>query len=115
MTLMEFINNKTNNAYKDFKLVSVIFEESTRNCTFKFMYKESIKSDDKEKLSRLIQEYISDDVNIIVKCKKAYVDSDLVKDIITNYIGRNLTSVVGIAKDNINVEINIVKGANFIK
>ncbi len=106
MTLIDFINKKTNNAYKDFKLVSVIFEESSRNCTFKFMYKDSIKSDDKDKLTKLIHEYISDDVNVIVKCKKAYVDSDLVKDIIVNFVHRNLTSVVGFEKSNIDVKLD---------
>lgn len=111
MNLLEFINNKTNNAYKDFKLVSVIFEESTRNCTFKFMYKDDMKSTDKDNLVKLIEEYVQEDVNIIVKCKKAYVDIDLVKDIIVNYIGRNYNSVIiGFDKDNI--DVNIDSGIN---
>lgn len=106
MKLIQFINEKTNNAYKDFKLVSVIFDEKMKECTFKFLYKDTIKDDDKTTLTNLIKEYLKEDVSVIVKCKKAYVDNDLVLDVIFNFITRNFNSIgVDFLKDNIHVSI----------
>lgn len=106
MKLLEYINQKTNNAYKDFKLVSVIFDEKLRELTFKFLYKDTIKEDDKDNLFNLVSEYIDSDVKIIIKCKKAYIDTDLVRDVIYNFIFKHFASVgVDFEKKNINVEI----------
>ena len=107
MKILDFINEKTNNAYKDFKLVSVIFDEKTKECVFKFLYKDAIKEQDKDTLKQYISEYLNADVNIIVKCKKAYIDSDLVKDILYNFITRNFASIgIDFQKKNISVSIN---------
>lgn len=107
MKILDYINQKTDNAYKDYKLVSVIFDESSRDLTFKFLYKDELYNDAKEVLSKLIQEYFDESVNIIIKCKKAYVDCDLVRDVIYNFITKNFASVsVGLDKSAINVEIN---------
>lgn len=106
MKLLDFINEKTNNAYKDFKLVSVIFDEKLKACTFKFLYKNTMQDDDKEKLTNLIKEYIKEDVEIIVKCKKAYIDNELVLDVIFNFITKNFNSIgVDFVKENIKVDI----------
>lgn len=106
MKLLDFINKNTNNAYLDFKLVSVIFDKSTRDCTFKFLYKNEIKDEDKPTLKSLLEKYLPYDVNVIVKCKKAYVDVDLVKDVLFNFISRNYNSVaVDLNKSDILVEI----------
>ena len=94
MKLLEFINNKTNNAYKDYKLVSVIFDENKIECTFKFLYKNEITEEDKDNLHNLVTEYLNNEqVNVVIKCKKAYLDCDLVNDVIYNFIYRNYTSV----------------------
>ena len=107
MKILEYINNKTNNAYKDFKLVSVIFDKSEKECTFKFLYKDTCKEDDRETLSRLIKEYMDEDVSIVVKLKKAYVDDGLVKTIFNNYISRHNASLAeNFSTDDIKVEIN---------
>ena len=87
MKLLEFINNKTNNAYKDYKLVSVIFDENKIECTFKFLYKNEITEEDKDNLHNLVTEYLNNEqVNVVIKCKKAYLDCDLVNDVIYNFI-----------------------------
>jgi len=113
MKILEFINEKTNNAYKDYKLVSVIFDENTKDCVFKFLYKDQLQ--DKEILQKLIEEYINSNVNIIVKCKKAYIDNDLVKDILYNFIIKNFASIgVDFKKDNINVNIDDTINAKII-
>lgn len=107
MDLLNYINKQTNNAYLDFKLVSVIFDRKNKDCVFKFLYKNEIKDDDKSKLTDLIKDYLPQDVNVIVKCKKAYVDKDLVRDIISNFITKNYSSVsVDFDKNDIDVEID---------
>ena len=51
-------------------------------------------------------EYIKENVNIIIKCKKAYVNSDLVRDVIFNFVVRNYSSIeVNFSKKDINVEL----------
>ena len=106
MKLLDFINNKTNNAYIDFKLVSVIFDEKSHDLIFKFLYKNEIKNEDKQILTNLIKQYINKDVNIIVKCKKAYIDCDLVREVVYNFIKKNFASVaVNLNKEQIKVEI----------
>ncbi len=91
--LLQFINERQDNAYKDFKLVSVIFDESKKQCTFKFLYRYEIRDNDRRILTDLIDEYLGADVKIIVKCKKAYVDNDLVRDIIYNFVVQNYASI----------------------
>ena len=59
MKLLDVINNKTNNAYKDFKLVSVIFDKSNIECTFKFLYKNEI-SDDEDDVKVFVPEVPSE-------------------------------------------------------
>lgn len=107
MRLLDFINEKHNNAYKDFKLVSVIFDEKEKSCTFKFLYKDTIKEEDRTILASAIKQYLKEDVNVIVKCKKAYVDSTLVQDVIYNFIVRNFSSIgVDFVKENIKVVVD---------
>lgn len=107
MKILDFINDKTDNAYKDFKLVSVIFDEKTKDCVFKFLYKNEINDNNKEELKLLIDQYLDSDVNVIIKCKKAYIDNDLVKDIIYNFIIRNFASIgIDFKKDNVSVNID---------
>ncbi|MBQ7352058.1 MAG: 3'-5' exoribonuclease [Clostridia bacterium] len=108
MKLLDYINEKTNDAYKDFKLVSVIFDENTLECTFKFLYKESMPEDAKATLTSLIKTYINQDsVNVVVKCKRAYIDCDLVRDVIFNFIIRNFNSIgIDFTKDRIEVSIS---------
>ena len=111
MKLLDFINEKTNNAYKEFKLVSVIFDEETKECLFKFLYKDIINDGDKDRLITLIKEYFKEDVPIVVKCKKAYIDIDLIKDIVHNYIINNYNSV-GIDFDKDRIIVNISDSIN---
>lgn len=107
MKLLDYINSKTNNAYEGFKLVSVIFDKSAKECTFKFLYRDECKEDDRVTLARLIKEYMGEEVGVIVKLKKAYIDDDLVKTVICNYISRHSSSISdGITKDDITVEID---------
>jgi len=107
MKILDFINKKTNNAYKDFKLVSVIFDESAKSCTFKFLYLNDMKDECRDELSKLVSEYINADIDVIIKCKKAYVDNDLVKDVLYNFITKHYASVaVDFDKEFIEVGID---------
>ena len=106
MKLLNYINEKTNNAYKYFKLVSVIFDKSNKQCVFKFLYQNEIPDDAKDILTKLIDDYLGNKVEVVVKCKKAYLDVDLVKTVLFNFITKNYASVSGFEKNNINVEID---------
>lgn len=106
MKILDYINKKTNNAYIDFKLVSVIFDRNSHDLTFKFLYKNELKDDDKVTLTKLINEYLPQKVNVIVKCKKAYVDKDLIRDVIYNFIIKHYSSVASdLTKSDILVEL----------
>ena len=48
---------------------------------------------DKYTLYSLIDKYFDSDINIIVKCKKAYIDNDLVRDILYNFIIKNFNNL----------------------
>lgn len=107
MKLLDYINEKSNNTYKDFKLVSVIFDENNKSLVFKFLYKDEFLPSYKDELQKLVSDYINNDVEIIIKCKKAYIDNDLVKDVIYNFIYRHYASVgVDFTKQNIDVAID---------
>lgn len=107
MKLLDFINSKSDNAYKDFKLVSVIFDEKTNECIFKFLYRDIIRDNDREILHDLIAQYINeDDVKVVVKCKHAYIDNDLVRDVLFNFITKHYSSIgIDFCKDNILIDI----------
>lgn len=110
MKLLDFINENSNNAYKDFKLVSVIFDEKNMELTFKFLYKDTIRDEDRGVLHDLITKYIGQkDVKIVVKCKRAYIDEDLVREVLYNFITRNYSSI-GIDFKKENLDINIIDG-----
>lgn len=111
MKLLDYINSKTNNAYEGFKLVSVIFDRSAKECTFKFLYRDECKDDDRVTLAKYIKEYMGEEVGVIVKLKKAYIDNDLIKTVVCNYISRHCSSISdSITKDDISVEIDTTIG-----
>jgi len=107
MRLLDFINEKTNDAYKDYKLVSVIFDKKNKECTFKFLYKNETGDDAKRLLTELIKEFLHEDsIAVVVKCKKAYADKELVRDVLYNFLMRNYASVcVDFDKNNIKTEV----------
>ena len=108
MRLLDFINEKSNNAYKDYKLVSVIFDKRNRECTFKFLYKNETNEEAKQLLNDLIKDFLQEDgVTVVVKCKKAYADKDLVRDVLYNFLMRNYASVcVDFDKHNIKADVS---------
>lgn len=107
MKILDYINKQTNNAYKDFKLVSVIFDKNLRECTFKFLYKNELKENDKCTLQKLIKDYLPQDVGVVIKCKKAYVDCELVRDVLYNFVTKHYSSVASdFEKEDITVTID---------
>ncbi len=107
MKILDFINKNTNDTYKDFKLVSVIFDEESLDLTCKFLYKDSMPDDAKNVLCELIKKYLNESsINVIVKCKKAYVDENLVRDVLYNFISKNFTSI-GLDFDKSRIDVKI--------
>ena len=107
MKLLDYINQNTNDAYRDYKLVSIIFDEEKNELTFKFLYKEEMADNAKDELYKLISKYINEPaVKIVIKCKKAYIDESLVRDVLYNFISKNFTSIgLDFKKSRIDVSI----------
>ncbi len=107
MNILDYINQNTDDAYKDFKLVSVIFDEEKIELICKFLYKDTIKENAREELHKLISKYFDEpQVNIIVKCKKAYIDEGLVRDVLYNFIIKNFNSI-GLDFDKSRIDVKI--------
>ena len=61
----------------------------------------------KDELHQLISQYFDEpQLNIIIKCKKAYIDEDLVRDVLYNFIIRNFTSI-GLDFDKSRISVKI--------
>ena len=108
MKLLDYINQNTNDTYKDYKLVSVLFDEENRELTFHFLYKDEMAENAKSELYDLIGKYFNEpNVKIVIKCKKAYIDESLVRDVLYNFIIRNFNSIgLDFAKTRIKVTIS---------
>ena len=107
MNILDYINQNTNDAYKDFKLVSVIFDEEKLELTCKFLYKDTIADNAREELYDLITKYFNEPkIKVVVKCKKAYIDEGLVRDVLYNFIIKNFNSIgLDFEKSRIDVTI----------
>ena len=110
MNILDYINQNTNDAYKDFKLVSVIFDEENLELTCKFLYKDTIEDNARDELHKLICDYFNEPkVKVVVKCKKAYIDESLVRDVLYNFIIKNFNSI-GLDFDKSSTSINFSSG-----
>ena len=107
MNILDYINQNTNDAYKDFKLVSVIFDEENLELTCKFLYKDTIEDNARDELHKLICDYFNEPkVKVVVKCKKAYIDESLVRDVLYNFIIKNFNSI-GLDFDKSRIQVSI--------
>ena len=61
----------------------------------------------KDELYNLINKYFNEpNIKIVIKCKKAYIDESLVRDVLYNFITKNFTSIgLDFKKSRINVTI----------
>ncbi|MBQ9791163.1 MAG: hypothetical protein IJW28_01115, partial [Clostridia bacterium] len=87
LKFLEYLNEKTNNTYKDIKLVGVIYDNEIDNIILKFLYNtDSFTDEDKETIKKCFIEYIPFDYDrVVVKAKKSYIDSKIVQSEVYKY------------------------------
>lgn len=107
--LLEFINLKTNNQFKDVKISNIVYSKSKETLTIRFVYKkerEALTDKDKSLLNSLIKEFLQFKVKININTKKALIDEDVVKELVYKQIFNNYSSLSAtIAKDDILVSM----------
>lgn len=108
--LLEFINSKTNNAYKNTKLVGVVHNKETQKVCFRFVYHDMIFTQkDKDIILALIEEFYKHTIAVEVKAKKDYIDEEVIADYTYQYILNNHTSFHNDIKKS---DIKVVLGDN---
>ncbi len=105
--LLEFINNKSNNKFKNYKLTYACYNKTNKELNLKFVYDdELINKEDKQLLFDLIKEYLNLNININIKCKKSFVDVDVIKNVLYEYLTKNYENIItNFSINNINVKI----------
>lgn len=112
---MTYINQKTNESFKDIKVSSVVFNKQHNEVVFKFIYKpnrNTITAKEREQLKEITSEFLKMQVRVDVKTKKALVDEDVVRDFVFKFVTSEYTSIAdGFLKKNIKVELqdNVIK------
>jgi len=109
--LLQYINEKTDNQFEDFKINSVIFNKENNSAVFKFIYpktREAVVSDDvRAMLKDIIATFLKVDITIDVKTRKALIDADAVRDVIAKFIIENYQSMsFDFNKNNVTVIIS---------
>ncbi len=113
--LLEYILQKTNNAYQNMKLVGVFYDESSNTSTFKFVYKDkNLYTEDKVRITELLKEYYKNAFNVEVKLKKSYLDDDVIKEFVYRYLSENASSVSNINKSQ-DIVVDIKNEDVFVK
>ena len=61
----------------------------------KFLYKDTIADNAREELYDLITKYFNEPkIKVVVKCKKAYIDEGLVRDVLYNFIINSIVKFI---------------------
>lgn len=119
MNLEELIEKQFGDEYKFLKLLECFYDKSANLCTFVFMYPEDMEYEDESSQSKLSSYLISKLVdlscNIDIKFKKSYLEENLIKEEILNFLQENHKSLcdeigeeeIEIIKDN-GVSVNII-------
>ncbi len=105
--LMSYINEQTNNAYQNVKLIGVVYDKDSEKTSFRFVYHNmTFTQKDKEIIYHLIDTYYNHTMAFEVKAKKDYVDEEVVKEYVYQFIITNHSSIASdISKKNIEVTL----------
>lgn len=103
--ILEFINSRTDNKYKDLLFFGAKFSKNSRTVELLFRHAPDIKysKEDKEELLKLSAEYIGIDIEVKLTVKKQSRSEEYCQKLIKDYISSkaNLTGIVDIA----NIEV----------
>ena len=108
-SLIDYINAKTNNEFSFLKLVDIVFAQN--KYTINYIYPESINLSDEEKLKieNLTKEFLKLNAEIIVKVKKSYLEVEILRKFVYNYILSTFPSMAyNIEKNSIKIDINSI-------
>lgn len=115
--LINFINETTNNAYTNIKVVSVVYAKNNNLITVKFVYdknKPELTEQDKTTLNALVKQYVGEKVEVEIKYKKALIDEDSVTENVANFVLKNYANVFSMF-DKKFVEVLIQDDSVYIK
>lgn len=108
-SLIDYINAKTDNEFSFLKLVDIVFSQS--KYTINYIYPESINLSDNDKImiENLTKEFLKLNAEVIVKIKKSYLEVEILRKFVYNYILSTFPSMAyNIEKNGIKIDINAI-------
>lgn len=103
-TLLEFINDKTNNKYNYLKLKEVIYHQKSNKCVVFFIYPQKYTEPKKEEIDEIFNlttKYLQIDAKLEIYLNKSYLEEDLLKKYIVNYFENSHKSIADSVKNGV--------------
>ena len=103
-TLLEYINDKTNNKYNYLKLKEVVYHQKANKCVVFFIYPHKHNEPTQETLNELtnvVSKYLQIEAKVEVFLNKSYLEEDLLKKYIINYFENSHKSIAGSVKNGV--------------
>ncbi|MBQ8443982.1 MAG: ribonuclease H-like domain-containing protein [Clostridia bacterium] len=115
---LEKLNERYNDKFKYLKLLNVVYDKDSLQCTITLLYPyqiEEIPIEDKEEIIKFYQEFLSLNGDVKVKFKKSFLDESLILEEVVEFFRQNKKGLYPyICPENLsstnegqNVEINI--------
>lgn len=89
---LEKLNEKYNNKYNYLKLLNVVYDKDSLECTITLLYPyqtEEISAEDKEEITKFYQEFLSLNGHIKLKFKKSFLDESLILEEVVEFFKNN--------------------------
>ncbi len=109
-TLLDYINDKTNNKYNYLKLKEVVYHQKANKCVVFFIYPHKYSEPTREvvdELTTFVSKYLQIDAKLEIYLNKSYLEEDLLKKYIINYFENSHKSIAESVKNGVfKIEIN---------
>ena len=121
MEALQLLNKKFNNKYDYLKLLSVVYEEETLNCTITFLYPftlDEITLEDKTEIFDFYENLLKLNAQLKLKYKKSFLDSRLIIEAVIEYLTENKKGILpyispeNIISKNENYDVSIILNLN---
>ncbi len=121
MEALQLLNKKFNNKYDYLKLLSVVYEEETLNCTITFLYPftlDEITLEDKTEIFDFYENLLKLNAQLKLKYKKSFLDSRLIIEALIEYLTENKKGILpyispeNIISKNENYDVSIILNLN---
>lgn len=103
-TLLDYINDKTNNKYSYLKFKEVVYHQKSNKCVVFFIYPHKYSEpskDDFEEISNLVTKYLQIDAKVEIYLNKSYLEEDLLKKYIIAYFENSHKSILNSVKNGV--------------